>query len=117
MNQPYKYPPDTSWLPTGPRARGWQWGAGSIALSLAPFVVLPIVMRTVGFNDEFRLVALAVSIWFIGALVGMRGISGPGAARTMAWIGVLMNILIPLIGWMLAPLIVGLLMSWSMGSG
>ena len=115
MNQPYKYPPDTSWLP--PLAQGWQWGAGSIALSLAPFVVFPIVMRTVGFNDEFRLVALAVSIWLIGALVGLRGISRRGAARTMAWVGVLMNILIPPIGWMLAPLIVGLLMSWSMGSG
>ena len=115
MNQPYKYPPDTFWLP--PLAQGWQWGAGSIALSLAPFVVFPIVMRTVGFNDEFRLVALAVSIWLIGALVGLRGISRRGAARTMAWVGVLMNILSGASIQPISGMIVGLLMSWSMGSG
>ncbi|HYO09931.1 MAG TPA: hypothetical protein VER17_13250 [Tepidisphaeraceae bacterium] len=37
-----------------------------------------------------------------------------GTVRTLAWVGILMNVCIPLILWMLAPLLVGLMKSRSM---
>jgi hypothetical protein len=107
MNQEYKYPPDTSWFPVRGAARGWQWGVGSIAISLAPFAWWAIV----GLNDDFRLELLC---WFIGTTVGLTGLRHRSTTRTLAWIGVLMNVSIPLIGWMLAPLLAGLMMSRGM---
>ena len=70
-----------------------------------------------GFHGEpERALTLALACWLIGVIVGLRGLRGPrerGTSRTLAWVGVLMNIWMPLIGWMLAPLLVGLMMSAS----
>ena len=104
MGQEYRYPPDTSWLPPRGAAPGWHWGAISMALSLVPFVLLVI--------PEFHdVVELALASWMIGVLIGLRGLHARGPARTFAWVGVLMNIGLALASWLLAPLIVGLLMS------
>jgi hypothetical protein len=79
----------------------------SIAFSLVPFVLFVIVHP----NDALP---LALVLWLVGAIVGLRGLRNRGVARTLAWVGMLMNILIPLLGWMFAPLLVGLMMSQSM---
>lgn len=107
MSQEYKYPPDTSWIPAGGFRRGWQWGVGSITLSLVPFALLVVP----GFLDHLE---LALACWFSGVIVGLLGLRERGTMRTIAWAGILMNICIPLIGWMLAPLLVGLMMSQGM---
>ena len=106
MNQNYKYPPDTSWIRAGRFRRGWQWGAASIVLSIAPFAVWALI----GFQNDR---GLSLACWLIGLIVGLCGLRERGAARSLAWVGLLMNICIPLVGWILAPLLVGLMMSRS----
>jgi hypothetical protein len=79
----------------------------SIAIALVPFVLFVIVHP----NDALP---FSLVLWLVGAIAGLRGLRHRGAARTVAWVGLFMNILIPLLGWMFAPLLVGLLMSQSM---
>ena len=104
VNQGSKYPPDTSWIPPG-----GHWGAASIALSVVPFAVWLLVP----FHNTLAFAA-PLACWFIGVIIGTRGLRKRGGARTLAWVGILMNICIPLIGWMLAPLLVGWMMSQGM---
>ena len=79
----------------------------SIAIALVPFVLFLIV-------HPHDALTISLVLWLIGAIVGLRGLRHRGAARTVAWVGLLMNILIPLLGWMFAPLLVGSMMSQSM---
>lgn len=77
MSEEYKYPPDTSWIPAGWIARGGGWGVGSIALSLVPFVLWAIASTH---GDLERGIMLALACWFIGLLVGLRGLRTRGTS-------------------------------------
>jgi hypothetical protein len=71
---------------------------GSITLSLVAFALL-LVPR------KFEHLDIALACWLIGIIVGLLGLWERGTMRTIAWAGILMNICIPLIAWMLAPLL------------
>ena len=64
MNENYKYPPDTSWLPRRWwRRRDLAWGLASMALSVAPFALWIVI----GFEED---AGIGYACWPVGLILG-----------------------------------------------
>jgi hypothetical protein len=73
---------------TGPdnAGRDRRWGIASIALAVAPPLIMPLL------PDYAEIVGM---LWLVGFGVGCLGLWERDAARKLAIAGVLMNVLVP----------------------
>ena len=108
-DEPSKFPAtDYRSNQSTPNEGDWRWGLAGIVLSLTP---LPLAL----INGGRWIWEIGIACWPLGLIVGLLGLWERGTGRKLAIVGLLMNVVVPLLSILLWPLFVGFMMSRSTG--